>query len=360
MTNLALRQQALDDALATRILVLDGAMGTMLQARHLTAADFGGASLEGCNEYLVKTRPDVIEDIHRAYLAAGSDIIETNTFGGTALVLAEYGVEDEAYDLNLRAANSPARPPTTSPRPTNPASSPAPSGPPPKPSPSPAASLSRSWSRISHDQAKALVDGGVDIFLVETSQDTRNVKAALLGIAVNWNAKPAAKFPSWSPAPSSRWAPCSPARTPKRFFASVAHADLLSIGLNCATGPGVHDGPHPQPVRNGHRRASPAIPTRACPTKTASISKRPQSLAAQLERFAKNGWLNIVGGCCGTTDKHIAAIAKMVEGRKPREIKPARTALTIPASNSSRPKTATGRSSSASAPTSSVRARSRT
>jgi len=98
------RQQALADALATRILVLDGAMGTMLQDRNLTAADFGGPSLEGCNEYLVKTRPDVIGDIHRAYLRAGSDIIETNTFGGTALVLAEYHVEAEAYFLNKRAA----------------------------------------------------------------------------------------------------------------------------------------------------------------------------------------------------------------------------------------------------------------
>src|ERR1043165_3127305 len=98
------RRQALADALATRLLVLDGAMGTMLQARHLTAADFGGPALEGCNEYLVKTRPDVIEDIHRAYLKAGSDIIETNSFGGTALVLGEYHASNEAYGLNFRAA----------------------------------------------------------------------------------------------------------------------------------------------------------------------------------------------------------------------------------------------------------------
>src|SRR3954454_16258529 len=89
------RRQALAEALATRILVLDGAMGTMLQARHLTAADFGGAAYEGCNEYLVKSRPDVVSDVHRAYLAAGSDIIETDTFGGTPLVLAEYGLQDQ-------------------------------------------------------------------------------------------------------------------------------------------------------------------------------------------------------------------------------------------------------------------------
>src|SRR5436309_8370846 len=102
MRNLAESQKALRELLGQRVLVLDGAMGTMLQQRNLTAADFGGPSLEGCNEYLVKTRPDVIDDIHRAYLKAGSDIIETNSFGGTAIVLAEYAVANEAYDLNFR------------------------------------------------------------------------------------------------------------------------------------------------------------------------------------------------------------------------------------------------------------------
>src|SRR3954470_358478 len=95
-----IRRQALEDALADRVLVLDGAMGTMLQERHLTADDFGGPSLEGCNENLVVTRPDVILDIHRAYYEAGSDIVETNSFGGTKIVLAEYGIEDRSYDLN--------------------------------------------------------------------------------------------------------------------------------------------------------------------------------------------------------------------------------------------------------------------
>ena len=99
-----LRFQALEDALADRVLVLDGAMGTMLQDRQLTADDFGGPSLEGCNENLVITRPDVMLDIHRAYYEAGSDIVETNTFGATKIVLAEYGIEDRCFDLNLTAA----------------------------------------------------------------------------------------------------------------------------------------------------------------------------------------------------------------------------------------------------------------
>src|ERR1700752_4971682 len=104
MTSSTERQQALHDALATRILVLDGAMGTMLQQRHLTTEDRGGAVLQDCPEYLVKSRPDVISDIHKAYLAAGSDIIETNSFGSTPLVLGEFGIADQARDLNLRAA----------------------------------------------------------------------------------------------------------------------------------------------------------------------------------------------------------------------------------------------------------------
>ena len=104
MRNLAESEKALRELLGERILVLDGAMGTMLQQRDLTAADFGGAALEGCNENLVKTRPDVVLDIHRKYFEAGSDIVETNTFGSTPLVLAEYGLADEAYDLSKRAA----------------------------------------------------------------------------------------------------------------------------------------------------------------------------------------------------------------------------------------------------------------
>src|SRR5438270_653855 len=100
----SMRRQALEDALSTRVLVLDGAMGTMLQQHHLTAADFGGPALEGCNEHLVLTRPDVILDIHRAYYEAGSDVVETNSFGGTNIVLAEYGLENRSYEFNVAAA----------------------------------------------------------------------------------------------------------------------------------------------------------------------------------------------------------------------------------------------------------------
>ncbi len=142
MTTPKERQRALTEVLEQRVLVLDGAMGTMLQQRNLTAADFGGPALEGCNENLVRTRPDVVLDIHRAYFAAGADMVETNTFGATPLVLAEYGIEPDAYELNR--ARRPTGPPggrrildTGQAR----ASSPAPWAPPPRPSP---------WSAASH------------------------------------------------------------------------------------------------------------------------------------------------------------------------------------------------------------------
>src|SRR5437867_4630114 len=176
------RRQALLEALETRILVLDGAMGTMLQEKHLTAADFGGHALEGCNEYLVKTRPDVVLDIHRAYLAAGSDIIETDTFGGARIVLSEYHVQDQAYDLNLgaaRLARQAADEFSTPGRPRFVAGS---VGPTTKAITVTGGVTFNDLREAYYVQAKGLVEGGVDLLLVETSQDTRNIKAAILAI----------------------------------------------------------------------------------------------------------------------------------------------------------------------------------
>src|SRR3954453_7917093 len=176
------RRDALEDALATRVLVLDGAMGTMLQQRQLTAADFGGAALEGCNENLVLTRPDVIADVHRAYYEAGADIVETNSFGSTKIVLAEYGLEAQAYELN-RAAAEIAR--ETAKKLSTPARARFVAG-----SMGPTTKAITVTGGVTfpelvanyHEQAKGLVDGGADILLLETCQDTRNIKAGLLAI----------------------------------------------------------------------------------------------------------------------------------------------------------------------------------
>src|SRR5579862_6485043 len=180
MTSFSERQQALFDALATRILVLDGAMGTMLQQRELTTEDRGGHVLQDCPEYLVKCRPDVISDIHKAYLAAGSDIIETNSFGSTPLVLSEFGIADQARDLNLRAAKlarDAADQFATSAKPRFVAAS---IGPTTKTLSVAGGITFRNLEDNFYQQMSQLVEGGVDILLIETAIDTRNIKAALI------------------------------------------------------------------------------------------------------------------------------------------------------------------------------------
>src|SRR5579862_147974 len=180
MTSFAERQQALFDALATRILVLDGAMGTMLQQRELTIADRGGAVLQDCPEYLVKSRPDVISDIHRAYFAAGADIVETNSFGSTPLVLSEFGISDQARDLNLRAAKlarDAAEEFSTTSKPRFVAAS---IGPTTKTLSVAGGITFPDLEENFYQQISQLVEGGVDIILIETAIDTRNIKAALI------------------------------------------------------------------------------------------------------------------------------------------------------------------------------------
>ena len=320
MNSFDLRQQALADALATRILVLDGAMGTMLQVRNITAEDFGGIELEGCNEYLVKTRPDIIEDIHRAYLAAGSDIIETNTFGGAALVLAEYGVESEARDLNLRAARIARAAADSYSTPARPRFVAGAIGPTTKAITVTGGVTFAQLVQNFQDQAEALIEGEVDILLIETAQDTRNVKAALLGIQRVFD-KVGRRVPIMVSGTIEPMGTMLAGQNAESFLASVAHADLLSIGLNCATGPEFMT----DHIRSLAAMASTRIschPNAGLPNEEGKYLETPASLAEQLDRFAKNGWLNLVGGCCGTTDKHIAAIAQMVEGRDPREARP--------------------------------------
>ena len=182
MENQQIRRQALFDALETRVLVLDGAMGTMLQQRHLTADDFGGPMLEGCNENLVLTRPDVILDVHRAYYASGADIVETNSFGSTRLVLAEYDLANLSYELNFGAAKLAREAAEEYSKPGRLRFVAGSMGPTTK-------AITVTGGVTFPDlienyflQAKGLLEGGADILLLETCQDTRNVKAGLLAI----------------------------------------------------------------------------------------------------------------------------------------------------------------------------------
>src|SRR5580700_7300753 len=182
MRNLKESEKALRELLAERILVLDGAMGTMLQQCNLSAADFGGAALEGCNENLVKTRPDVVLDIHRKYFEAGSDMVETNSFGGTPLVLAEYGLQADAHELNRRAAELARQAADEFSTASNPRFVAGSMGPTTKAITVTGGVTFEGLLDSYYVQAKGLVEGGSDLLLVETCQDTRNIKAAILAI----------------------------------------------------------------------------------------------------------------------------------------------------------------------------------
>src|SRR5262245_57604058 len=182
MTTPEERQKALNDILEQRVLVLDGAMGTMLQQRNLTAEDFGGPALEGCNEMLLRHRPDVVLEIHRAYFRAGSDVVETNSFNGTSVSLGEYGLQDLSYELNVTAgklARQAAEEFSTTSKPRFVAGA---IGPTTKAISVVGGITFPQLTESFYEQARGLVDGGVDILLVETCNDTRSVKAALLAI----------------------------------------------------------------------------------------------------------------------------------------------------------------------------------
>jgi len=308
----------LEDLLDHRILVLDGAMGTMLQQKDLTAADFGGAALEGCNENLVRTRPDLILDIHRAYLRAGADVVETNSFGGTALVLREYGLENDAGALNraaARLARQAADEFSTTAKPRFVAGC---MGPTTKAITVTGGITFPELRDQYYAQAQALVEGGADFLLVETCQDTRNVKAALLAID-RLGAELGRRIPIMVSGTIEPMGSMLAGQTADAFCASIMHASLLAIGLNCATGP--------EFMTDHLRTISEMTPTRvSChpnaglPNEEGKYLETPDSLAAALERFLDNGWLNIVGGCCGTTDAHIQAIAQMAERKRPRRL----------------------------------------
>ncbi len=304
--------------MAERILVLDGATGTMLQSKDLGVDDFGGAELEGCNEILVRTRPDVILEVHRAYLSAGADIIETNTFGGTPLVLAEYGLADEARALNRLAAELAVKAATDASTPARPRFTAGSIGPTTK-----AISVTGGitfaelvWTF--GEQVRGLLEGGVDLLFIETCQDTRNTKAALIAVEEAF-ADAGVRRPVVVSGTIEASGTMLGGQAADAFLASIEHAEKLAVGLNCATGPDLMT----DHLRTIHERARVAVscfPNAGLPDEDGRYPETPESLAAALSRFVDAGWLNLVGGCCGTTDAHIAAIARMVEGRKPRPL----------------------------------------
>ena len=316
MRNLNESAKALRALLSERILVLDGAMGTMLQQRHLTAEDFGGAALEGCNENLVRTRPDVVLDIHRKYFEAGSDIVETNSFGAAPIVLAEYGLAADAHELNKRAAElarQAADEFSTAGKPRFVAGS---MGPTTKAITVTGGITFEGLLDAYYVQAKGLVEGGVDLLLVETCQDTRNIKAALLAIQ-KLSKEIGAQAPVIVSVTIEPMGTMLAGQTVEAMWASLRHAKPLAFGMNCATGPEFMTD-HIRTLSQISSEFVSCYPNAGLPDEEGKYLETPMSLGAQLEKFVEHGWLNFVGGCCGTTEQHIRAIAQMVEGKKPR------------------------------------------
>lgn len=308
--------KTLEAALNERILLLDGAMGTMIQQRNLQADDFGGEELEGCNEYLVVTRPDVIQEIHEEYILAGSDIIETNTFGATNIVLSDYNLQHLDIELNEKAAQIAKAAVHSSGKNVFVAGA---MGPTTK-----AISVT---GGVTFDelitayfrQAIGLLNGGVDLLLVETCQDMRNVKAACIGIS-NAFKELNKTIPVMISGTIEPMGTTLAGQTIDAFYLAIEHISPISIGLNCATGPEfMRD--HVRSLSELSETFVSCYPNAGLPDEDGHYHESPESLAYKVRDFAEQGWVNILGGCCGTTPDHIKAMKEAISGIRPRQLK---------------------------------------
>ncbi len=310
------RAEALYELLAERVLVLDGATGTWLQGQDLTAEDFGGADLEGCNENLVLTRPDVILRMHGDYLAAGADMVETDTFGGTPLVLAEYGLADKALEINRRAAELAREAAAAASTPGRLRFVAGSMGPTTKAMTVTGGVTFDELTDHYRIQALGLLQGGADVLLLETTQDTRNLKAGLIGIEQAF-AEAGWRTPVMVSVTIEPMGTMLAGQGVDALYASVMHAPLLSVGINCATGPEfMRD--HIRSLSAISKTLTSCYPNAGLPDVLGQYSETPESISRELGHFMHEGWVNIVGGCCGTTPAHIRAISAAAEGKKPR------------------------------------------
>ena len=328
----------LEVLLRERIVILDGAMGTNIQRYKLDEAAYRGerfashpVDLKGNNDLLCLTRPQVVEEVHAAFLEAGADLIETNTFNSTSLSQADYQLESLAYELNLAAAacarRAADRVQAADGRPRFVAGAIGPL--------SKTLSMSREVNDpgardVTFDQVRAayaeqiaaLLAGAVDVLLVETIFDTLNAKAALFAIQEHFDTHPGSQVPIMiSGTITDLSGRTLSGQTVEAFYTSVSHAPLLSIGLNCALGPKemrpyIEELAHIAPIYvSCYPNAG--LPDPLSPT---GFPETPETLAPQIREWAAQGWLNIVGGCCGTTPDHIRAIANAVRDCAPRRL----------------------------------------
>ncbi|MCF6094223.1 methionine synthase [Microaerobacter geothermalis] len=312
----------IQEQLNNKIMILDGAMGTLIQQAHLTAQDFGGEEYEGCNEILNITRPDLIRSIHEEYLAAGADIIETNTFGATDVVLAEYALQDKTEEINLAAATIAREAADQYATPDWPRYVAGSVGPTTKSLSVTGGITFDQLTQSYYRQALALISGGVDVLLIETAQDTLNVKAAGIGIqrALDETGKDVPIMISGTIEPMGT---TLAGQNIEAFYISLEHLHPISIGLNCATGPEfMRD--HIRTLSNLAQTGISCYPNAGLPDENGHYHETPAGLATKMAEFARQGWLNLVGGCCGTTPEHIRHLAEEMKKYKPRQAMPKR------------------------------------
>lgn len=327
---------SIHDIIKQRILVLDGAMGTMIQRYKLEEEDFRTGwfedhhkPLKGNNDLLSLTRPEIIKEIHRAYFEAGADIAETNTFSGTTIAQADYDLERAVYDINYHSAKI-AREVAdefTAKNPDKPRFVAGSIGPTNR-----TASISPDvndpgFRAITYDelvtaykqQIHALMDGGVDILLIETIFDTLNAKAALFAVQDVFEER-ATELPVMiSGTITDQSGRTLTGQTADAFLISMEHFPLLSVGLNCALGASMMR-PYLQILSKNTNFGVSAHPNAGLPNEFGQYDETPELMAEQIKEFLDDGIINIIGGCCGTTPDHIKAIAELAKNYQPRVV----------------------------------------
>jgi 5-methyltetrahydrofolate--homocysteine methyltransferase len=341
----------IEKELKKRILIIDGAMGTMIQRHKLQEADYRGqrfkdwhTDVKGNNDLLSITQPQIVTGIHEAYLEAGADIIETNTFSSTSIAQADYDMQSLAYELNVAAAKCAraAADKYTAKDPSKPRFVAGAIGPlnktlslsPDVNNPGYRAITFDEVAAAYTEQIKGLVDGGVDILLIETIFDTLNAKAAIYAIKKFFREKNKTKSSALSPSSKDAGEELPimisgtitdasgrtlSGQTLEAFYVSVMHANPLSIGLNCALG-AAEMRPYIEELSQIAGCYTSAYPNAGLPNAFGEYDEQPHQTAHIIEEWAANGWLNIVGGCCGTTPDHIKHIADEVKKYKPRKL----------------------------------------
>lgn len=326
----------IEEILKERILVLDGAMGTMIQEYRLTEEDFRGERFKdhrlplfGNNDFLSLTRPDIIENIHRAYFQAGADIAETNTFSSTRIAQEDYDCKEYVYEMNVESAKIAKKVAVefTAKDPGKPRFVAGSIGPTNK-----SASMSPDVNQPGfrsvkfddlvdtyYEQAQGLFDGGVDIFLIETVFDTLNAKAALFALDKLFEEKKEKRPVMISGTITDASGRTLSGQTAEAFLISVSHFPLLSIGFNCALG-AEQLKPYVAVLSRNAGIPVSAHPNAGLPNEFGGYDQNPQEMAEHIKEFLDEGIVNIIGGCCGTTPDHIKRIADLAAQYKPRKI----------------------------------------